>query len=113
MIDVDEYDGEEWIARSRGNDDEAITLGWTGLEAKGFAAHGALTDVGRELRIEMEHPHQRTHRSCVERSRRGNHARLLRGHRSPHHDAFLARINATAGPRWMPAIRQPQAHTQN
>jgi hypothetical protein len=24
-----------------------------------------------------------------------------------HHDAFLARIDATAGPRWMPASRTP------
>ena len=24
----------------------------------------------------------------------------------PHHDSFVARINATAGLRWMPAVRQ-------
>ncbi len=37
MVDIEEYGSEEWIARSRGNGDDAIAAAWARLEAKGFA----------------------------------------------------------------------------
>lgn len=104
MVDIDEYESEEWIARSRGADDDAVARGWGRLEAKGYANGAALTDAGRAFRADLERRtddltapawqavgEDATRRFCdvVER----------------HHEAFLARIDATAGPRWMPALR--------
>lgn len=104
MIDVDEYGGEEWIARSRGNGDEAIAAGWARLEAKGFATGRALNDEGRRFRLDLE---SRTDaltapawQAVGDDATRG-FCELV----EPHHRAFVARIDATAGPRWMPAVR--------
>ncbi|MCB0991965.1 MAG: hypothetical protein KDB16_13370 [Acidimicrobiales bacterium] len=104
MVDIDEYGSEEWIARSRGGDDEAIASGWARLENKGLASGGSLNDAGRRFRLDLE---RRTDALTAPAWREvGETAtkafcELI----EPHHDAFLARINATAGPRWMPAVR--------
>ena len=104
MIDVDEYGSEEWIARSRGNDDDAIAAGWRRLEAKGLARGSAISDEGRAFRLDLE---ARTDaltepawRSVGERT-----TRSLIEAVEPHHEAFVRRIDETAGPRWMPAVR--------
>ncbi len=108
MVDLDEYGSEEWIARSRGNDDESIAAGWARLEAKGFATGGALNDAGRRFRLELE---RRTDRltapawEAVGARPTRRFCELV----EPHHDAFVARIDATAGPRWMPAVRNAHA----
>lgn len=104
MVDVEEYGSEEWIARSRGNDDEAIARGWARLEAKGFASGGALSDVGRRFRHELE---ERTDALTAPAWQAAGEAAstALCELVEPHHDAFVARIDATAGPRWMPAVR--------
>lgn len=104
MVDADEYDGEEWIARSRGADDDAVAAGWSRLESKGFAAGGTLTDEGRRFRADLE---ARTDALTAPAWRAvGATATLeLCELVEPHHDAFVARIDATAGPRWMPAVR--------
>ena len=108
MVDLDEYGSEEWIARSRGNDDESIAAGWARLEAKGFATDGALNDTGRRFRLELE---RRTDRltapawEAVGVATTRRFCELV----EPHHDAFVARIDATAGPRWMPAVRNTHA----
>ncbi len=106
MIDVEEYGDEEWIARSRGNDDAAVSGGWARLEAKGLAEAGALNDAGRSFRIELE---ARTDSltapawQVVGEEATGAFCALV----EQHHDAFVARIDETAGPRWMPAVRVP------
>ena len=104
MIDVEEYGSEEWIARSRGNDDAAIAAGWARLEAKGLATDGALNDRGRRFRLDLE---ARTDaltapawQSVGERA-----TTALCELAEANHAAFVARIDATAGPRWMPAVR--------
>ena len=104
MIELDEYGSEEWIARSRGNDDAAIAAGWERLEAKGLASSAALNDEGRRFRLDLE---ARTDaltepawRAVGEPETR-RFCELIEAH----HDAFVARIDATAGPRWMPAVR--------
>jgi hypothetical protein len=112
MVDIEEYGSEEWIARSRGNDDEAIAAGWARLEAKGLASSGAVSDEGRRFRLDLE---ARTDAltapawDAVGADATRAFCELI----EPHHDAFVARINATAGPRWMPAVRvktrQPDA----
>jgi hypothetical protein len=104
MVDLDEYGDEEWIARSRGNDETAIASGWARLEAKGLASAGKLTDDGRRFRHDLE---TRTDAltapawHAVGEEATTALCELI----EPHHDAFLAKIDATAGPRWMPALR--------
>lgn len=108
MVDADEYGSEEWIARSRGNGDEEIAAGWARLEAKGFASSGAVNDEGRRFRLVLE---ARTdaltapawHAVGEDATRR--FCELI----EPHHDTFVARIDATAGLRWMPAMRPKSA----
>ena len=112
MVDIEEYGSEEWIARSRGNGDDAIAAAWARLEAKGFAAGGAVSDEGRRFRLDLE---ARTDAltapawDVVGADTTRTFCELV----EPHHDAFVARIDATAGPRWMPAVRvkspQPDA----
>ncbi|HIG24520.1 MAG TPA: hypothetical protein EYG34_06880 [Acidimicrobiia bacterium] len=100
---VEGYDAE-WIARSRGADDHAIDQGWRRLAAKGFAANRSLTDAGQRFRQELE---DHTDQLC------GQMWQLLSESLTvelcelaePHHQAFLDRIDATAGPLWMPAAR--------
>lgn len=105
MVDMDEYGSEEWIARSRGNDDDAIAGGWSRLEAKGLASDGALTDDGRRFRHDLE---LRTDAltapawDAVGDDATAEFCALI----EPHHDTFVARIDETAGPRWMPAVRR-------
>ena len=104
MVDAEEYGGEEWIARSRGADDEAVARGWDRLEAKGLASGQTLTDAGRSFRHDLE---RRTDELTAPAWQViGEPAtRALCDAVEPHHDAFVARIDATAGPRWMPAVR--------
>lgn len=104
MIDLDEYGGEEWIARSRGNGDDAISHGWERLGAKGLASGEAINDDGRRFRLELE---ERTDAltapawAAVGAEATESFCEVI----EPHHDAFVAQINQTAGPRWMPASR--------
>lgn len=104
MIDVEEYGSEEWIARSRGADDAAIARGWSRLEAKGLAADGALNDEGRRFRLDLEH---RTDELTAPAWQAVGQTSTLAfcDAVDAHHDRFVARIDATAGPRWMPAVR--------
>jgi len=104
MIDVEEYGSEEWIARSRGNDDAAIARGWARLEAKGLAQNAAINNAGREFRLALEaHTDELTTpawQAVGEAATQGFCALV-----EPWHQDFVGRIDATAGPRWMPAVR--------
>lgn len=109
MVDVEEYGGEEWIARSRGSDDTAVGAGWARLTAKGLAAPGPdgvsrLTEAGREFRVELE---RRTDAITAPawQAVGAETTEIFCTEIEAFHDAFVARIDATAGPRWMPAVR--------
>lgn len=104
MIDPEEYGGEEWIARSRGNDDENVAAGWARLRAKGLATGDAVNDDGRRFRLDLE---VRTDRLTEPAWRAVGEetTTALCELVEAHHEAFVARIDATAGPRWMPAVR--------
>ena len=104
MVDVDEYGDEEWIARSRGNDDDAISRGWARLEAKGLATRSALNDAGRQFRLDLE---RRTNELTAPAWQAVGEAttRAFCDAIEPHHQTFVDRLDATAGPRWMPAVR--------
>ncbi len=104
MVDIEEYGDEEWIARSRGNDDDAIAAGWERLEAKGLATGRALNDIGREFRHEIEARTDELTAPAFEAAGVETTTALC-DLVEPLHDAFVARIDATAGPRWMPAVR--------
>lgn len=104
LVDVDEYGSEEWIARSRGGDDDAVAAGWARLEAKGLASDRALNAEGRRFRHDLETRTDALTEPAWEAA--GTDAtRRFCELIEPHHDAFVARIDATAGPRWMPAVR--------
>ena len=104
IVDPDEYGNEEWIARSRGNDDDAISRGWRRLEAKGLATDFALNESAREFRRDLERKTDELTTPAWEVV--GEESTLAMCEAvEPHHDAFVARIDATAGPRWMPAAR--------
>jgi hypothetical protein len=100
---VEGYEAE-WIARSRGSDDAAVERGWARLEAKGFAVDRVFTDEGRRARHELEN---RTDEICAQMWQLlgEEHTVELCEIIEPHHAACLARIDATAGPNWMPAAR--------
>ena len=111
MVDPDEYGSEEWIARSRGNDDAAIGRGWERLAGKGLATGSAVNDAGRRFRLGLE---RRTDELTAPAWQAAGEAatRALCDAVEPHHDAFVGRIDATAGPRWMPAVRTRPATGQ-
>jgi hypothetical protein len=100
---VDGYEAE-WIARSRGADDDAVVRGWARLEAKGLVAGRAFTDTGRRFREDLE---QRTDELCAPMWELLGEGRTIELCEiiEPHHEACLARIDATAGQKWMPAAR--------
>ena len=104
MIDVEEYGGEEWIARSRGGDDDAVAAAWARLETRGLASDGRLSSEGRALRVELERRTDELTAPVWEAIGEPASRRLIELV-EPHHDAFVRRIDTTAGPRWMPAVR--------
>jgi len=107
MIDVDEYASEEWIARSRGGDDAAIERAWAGLGARGLASGRHLTDTGRAFRVDIERRTDEVTSPVWQEIGESTTARFLELV-EPFHEAFVERIDATAGPRWMPAVRGPR-----
>ncbi|MGH1491460.1 MAG: SCO6745 family protein [Acidimicrobiales bacterium] len=104
LIDVEEYGSEEWIARSRGGDDEAVDRGWWRLEAKGLAANRSINAEGHRFRHHLE---RRTDELTAPAWQVVGEAatRSFCEAIEPYHDAIIARIDETAGPRWMPALR--------
>ena len=108
MVDCDEYGGEEWIARSRGWDDDAIAHGWERLASKGWALQQQITDDGRAARYAIE---QQTDEltSPAWMAVGDDSTRRFCEAIEVHESAILQRVNDTAGQRWMPAIRTPRA----
>jgi hypothetical protein len=97
------YEGD-WLARSRGADDESLAAGFAELEARGLAEGGRVNDRGIEYRQGLEdrlddlasvawrHLGDETTRRFVE---------LI----EPVGARLVERIDVTAGPNWMPAAR--------
>jgi len=96
-----------WIPQSRGADPDAIAAAMAGLEARGLARDGSVTDAGREFRRSVE---ARTDALCEAQWRAvGTEAtgRFLAAV-EPVGEVLLRRIDRTAGPNWMPAAREPR-----
>lgn len=108
MVDVDEYGDEEWIARSRGNNDESVESGWQRLEDKGLATDRKLNQAGLDFREDLETQTDKLTApawQAVGESTTVAFLELIEAHQP----SFLQRINDTAGPRWMPAVRPRQS----
>jgi len=97
------YDGD-WLPRSRGADDGALGVAYAELERRGFAADGAVNDRGIAHRQHLEDhlddltatPWQRLGEPLTRRF-----LELI----EPVGQRLVERIDATAGPKWMPAAR--------
>ena len=100
---------DDWLPRSRGADDSALARAIAELEHRGLAADGRVDARGVAHRQHLE---DRLDDLCapgwqalgVERTR------ALVDLVAPHAEALVARVDATAGPRWMPAARDRPDH---
>ena len=100
------YD-DDWLPRSRGADDAALASAYARLAARGLVVDGRVTDEAIAFRISLEDRlnditanawqhlgETETVRFCELAERAG--------------DRLIARIDATAGDKWMPAGRLGQ-----
>lgn len=98
----------DWIPRSRGSDDTALSSAYAELEARGLASSGVVNDAGLALRQRIE---ERTDALCM-RAWRTLGAGLTTEFLSlvePVGDRLVTRIDETAGTEWMPAARTRRA----
>ena len=97
------YPGE-WIPRSRGADDTELSTAMAELEARGLATGRRVNAEGIALR---EHVEARTDALCERPWRQFGETdtRALLALLEPVGPRFMARVDATAGPEWMPAAR--------
>ena len=97
-----------WLPRSRGADDAAIEAAIVELTERGLANDGEVNAAGVAYRQELE---DRLDRLTVEpwRLLGAEHSLQLLALLEPVGDVLLARIDATAGPNWMPAGRPRKA----
>lgn len=97
------YPGD-WIPRSRGADDAALATALADLEARGLATGGRVNEAGLDLRQRIEtRTDELTELAWRTVGEEGTTAfiDLI----EPIGQRFLDRIDATAGPNWMPAAR--------
>jgi len=115
MISVGILDGawrdydNDWVARSRGADDEAIEAAYRRLEARQLAVDGRVTESGRAYRQALE---DRLDGLVADAWRAlGAEASLaLLQLLEPIDHVYRALIDETAGPEWVPAGRvRPQS----
>jgi hypothetical protein len=95
----------DWIPRSRGSDDAALVAAYEDLESRGLASAGEVNEAGLLLRRQIE---DRTDRLTQRAWRLLGQERTeqLLALVEPVGDRLVARIDATAGPEWMPAARE-------
>ncbi len=103
------YD-DHWVARSRGADDPALNTTIAELEHRGLAEGGVVNAAGIAYRQGLE---DRLDALCA---RAWQHLGEDRTRRfltlvEPVGPTLMARIDATAGPNWMPAGRDRRAPT--
>jgi hypothetical protein len=98
----------DWLARSRGADDEGLAAAFAVLEDRGLAAAGSVTEAGIAYRQELE---DRLDRQCTPGWQHLGEARGLEFLEliEPVGARLVERIDQTAGPSWMPAARDRPA----
>lgn len=99
---------DDWLPRSRGADDEQLAAALAELEARGLANDGRVDAAGIAFRQQLE---DRLDDRCAPgwQALGEERTRQLVGAVEPHGARFVARIDETAGPRWMPAARDRTA----
>ncbi len=97
--------GEDWLPRSRGADDEALTEAYAGLERRGYARDGVVTEAGIAHRQALEDLLDDLTASAWRHLGVDPTERFVELVESVG-DVLIGRIDATAGEKWMPAARR-------
>ncbi len=94
----------DWLPRSRGADDAMLDEALAGLTERGFVTDRRVNGAGLAYRQELE---DRLDRLCSQAwTRLGEEdTRAFLDLVEPFGHVFVGRIDATAGPNWMPAAR--------
>lgn len=95
---------DDWLPRSRGADDAALAAALAELETRGLAADGAVTPAGLAYKRNLETRLDRLSSLAWQTLGTAATNRLL-DLIEPVGDRLVERIDATAGPNWMPAAR--------
>lgn len=95
---------DDWLPRSRGADDAALAAGYERLATRGLALDGVVTDAGIALRQGLEDRLDDLS-SIAWRALGADATEAFVTLVDPVGDRLVARIDATAGERWMPAAR--------
>jgi hypothetical protein len=98
------YD-EDWLPRSRGADDDALAAAYAGLERRGYARAGVVTDAGIAHRQELEDRLDDLTTPAWRHLGADATDRFVELIDSVG-DVLIGRIDATAGEKWMPAGRR-------
>ena len=101
------YD-DHWVARSRGADDGALTVALEELERRGLAEDGVVNAAGIAYRQDLE---DRLDHLCAAAWQHlgEDRTQAFLDLVEPAGPTLMARIDATAGPNWMPAGRDRRA----
>ncbi|MEZ5215797.1 MAG: hypothetical protein R2705_25005 [Ilumatobacteraceae bacterium] len=94
----------DWLPRSRGADDAALSAAYDSLERRGWASDGSVNAAGIAFRQELEDRLDDL-ASLAWRTFGAEPTRSLVSLVGSVSDRFVERIDATAGPNWMPAAR--------
>lgn len=99
---------DDWLAKSRGADDAALSDAYVSLERRGLAADGAVTERGIVYRQSLED--RLDDLAALAWQHLGvDQTRRFIDVVSGVSDRFIERVDATAGPNWMPAARHRSA----
>ncbi|MDH3755312.1 MAG: hypothetical protein OEU32_15695 [Acidimicrobiia bacterium] len=96
---------DDWLPRSRGADDDALAAAFAELERRGLATDGKVNDRGFEYRQKLEDRLDSLASAAwhhLGEERAVQFLDLI----EPVGSRLVERIDATAGPNWMPAARE-------
>ncbi len=103
------YD-DDWLPRSRGADDAALAAAYARLEERGLAVDGRVTDEAVDLRVSLEHRLDDITANAWQHLGEDATVRFCELVESVG-DRLIARVDATAGEKWMPAGRHRDERT--
>ncbi len=95
----------DWLPRSRGADDSALSAAYAALEQRGFALNGAVTEAGIAHRQALEDRLDDLASAAWRELGEANTTRFV-DLIDTVGDVLIGRVDATAGERWMPAARR-------
>ena len=103
------YD-DDWLPRSRGADDAALAAAYARLEERGLAVGGRVTDEAVDLRVSLEHRLDDITANAWQHLGEDATIRFCELVESVG-DRLIARVDATAREKWMPAGRHRDERT--